>query len=137
VSGLGGLADVRPVTEVTGEHRCRHRLEMGLASHRGVERFEAPSGIEQQGRSLAAARTGERDLRPQPLQPRSLKLIERSELGGRQQVERRVRCRRVELRLRGSQGAPAPRRRIGCQLRRARQERRSRRRAATGPSPVG
>ena len=118
-SGLGGLADARLVAEATGEHRRRHRLEMGLASHRGVERFEAPGGIEQQRRSVAAARAGERDLRAQPLQPRALKLVERGELGGRQQLERRVRCRSVELRLRGGQGPPAPLRRIGRQLRRA------------------
>ena len=137
LSGLGGLADARPVAEATGEHRRRDRLEMRLASHRRVERLEAPGGIEQQGRSVAAARAGERDLRAQPLQPRALKLVERSELGGGQQVERRVRRRRVELRLRGGQGAPAPIRRIGCQLRRARQERRSRGGAPTGPGPVG
>jgi hypothetical protein len=110
---------------------------MCLASHRRVERFEAPGGIEQQGRSLAAARAGERDLRAQPLQPRALKRIERRELGGRQQLERRIRCPGIELRLRGSQGPPAPLRRIGGQLRRVRQERRSRRRAPTGSRPVG
>ena len=137
LSGLGGLADARFVAEATGEHRRRDRLEMRLASHRGVERFEAPGGIEQQRRSVAAARAGERDLRAQPLQPRALKLVERGKLGGRQQLERRVRCRSIELRLRGSQGPPAPLRRIGGQLRRVRQERRSRRRAPTGLRPVG
>ena len=110
---------------------------MRLASHRRVEWFEAPGGIEQGGRSVAAARADESDLRAQPLQPRALKLVERSELGGRQQLERRVRRRRVELRLRGSQRAPAPLRRIGRQLRRARQERRIRGGAPTGPGPVG
>ena len=107
-SGLGSLADARLVAEATGEHRRRHRLEMGLASHRGVERLEAPGGIEQQRRSVAAARAGERDLRAQPLQPRALKLVERGKLGGRQQLERRVRCPGIELRLRGGQGPPAP-----------------------------
>ena len=137
LSGLGHLADVRFVAESAGEHRRRHRLEMRLASHRGVERFEAPGGIEQQGGSVAAARAGEHDLRAQPLQPRELKLVERGKLGGGQQLERRIRCRGIELRLRGSQGPPAPLRRFGGQLRRLRQERCSRRRAPTGPRPVG
>ena len=137
LSGLGSLADARLVAEATGVHRRRHRLEMGLASHRGVERLEAPGGIEQQRRSVAAARAGEHDLRAQPLQPRALKLVERGKLGGRQQLERRVRCPGVELRLRGSHGPPPPPRRIGGQLGRARQERRSRRRAPTGLRPVG
>jgi hypothetical protein len=66
-----------------------------------------------------------------------LKLVERGKLGGRQQLERRVRCRSIELRLRGSQGPPPPLRRIGGQLGRARQEGRSRRRAPTGLGPVG
>ena len=45
LSGLGGVADIRFVAEATRKKRRRHRLEMGLASHRGVERFEAPGGI--------------------------------------------------------------------------------------------
>ena len=110
---------------------------MGLASHRGVERFEAPGRMQQQRRSVAATAAGEGDLRAQPLQSRALKLIERGKLGGRQQLERRVCCRSIELGLRGSQGAPAPVRRIGRQLRRARQERRGRGGAPTGPGPVG
>ena len=110
---------------------------MRLAGHRGIERLEAPGRIEQQSRSVAAARALERDLRAQPLQPRALKLVERGKLGGRQQLERRVRGPGIELRLRGGQGPPAPLRRIGGQLRRARQERRSRGRAAAGLRPVG
>jgi hypothetical protein len=137
LSGLGSLADTRPVAEATGVHRRRQRLEVGLASHRGVERLEAPGSSEQQRRSVAAARAGERDLRAQPLQPRALKLVERGELGDRQQLERRVRCRSVELRLRGSHRPLPPPRRIGGQLGRACQERRSRRRTPTGLRPIG
>ena len=130
LSRLGNLANPWPVAEAAGEHRRRNRLEMGLASQRAVERFEAPGGIEQQGRRVAAARAGERDLRAQALQPRALKLVERGKLGGRQQLERRVRCGSIDLCLRGGQGPPAPLRRIGGQLGRARQESCSRRRAA-------
>jgi hypothetical protein len=136
-SGLGSLADARFAAQATGEHRRRHRLEMRLASHRGVERFEAPGGIEQQDRSAAAASAGERDLRAQALRPRALKLVEWGKLGGRQQLERRVRCRGTDLGLCGSQGPPAPLRRIGRQLGRVRQERGGSRRAPTGLRPVG
>ena len=93
--------------------------------------------MQQQCRCVAAAAAGERDLRAQALQPRALKLVERGELGDRQQLERRVRCRSIELGLRGSQGPPAPLRRIGGQLRRVREVRSSCRRAPTGPRPVG
>ena len=110
---------------------------MRLASHRGVERFEAPGGIEQQGRGVAAARAGERDLRAQALQPGALQLVERGKLGGRQQLERRVRCGGIELGLRGGQGPPASLRRIGGQLRRVRQESRRRRRASARLRTVG
>ena len=109
---------------------------MRLASHCCVERFEAPGGIEQERRSVAAAGAGERDLRAQPLHPRALKLVERGKLGGRHQLERRVRCGGIDLCLGGSQGPPAPLRRIRAQLRRARKERCSRR-APTGLRPVG
>jgi hypothetical protein len=74
---------------------------MCLASHGRVERFEAPGRIEQQGRSVAAASSGERDLGAQALQPRALKLVEGRKLCGAEQLERRVRCRSIELRLRG------------------------------------
>ena len=136
-SGLAGLADPRLAAESAGVHRRRHRLEMGLAGHRGVERFQAPGGIEQQRRRVAAARPGEHDLRAQPLQPRALKLVQRSKLGRRQQLERRVRCPSVELPLRGCHRPLPPPRRIGGQLSRACQERRSRCRTPTGLRPVG
>ena len=81
---------------------------MGLASHRCVERFEAPGGIQQQGWRVAATPAGERDLRAQPLQPGAVKLVERGKLGGRQQLERLVRCRSIELRLGSGQSTSAP-----------------------------
>ena len=73
-TALGGLATgtVRMAAEATCEERRRDRLEMRLARPRGVERFEAPGGLEHQGRSVAAAGAGERDLGPQPLQPGAL-----------------------------------------------------------------
>ena len=112
LSGLGRLADVRLAAEAAGVHRRRHRLEMGLASQRGVERLEAPGGSEQQRRRVAAARAGEHDLRAQPLQPRALELVERGELGGRQQLERRVR-RRQRRTSPARRPAPASPRRAG------------------------
>ena len=137
LSRLGSLTDARSFAETPGVHRRRHRLEMGLASHPGVERVQAPGGSEQQRRSVFATRAGEHDLRARALQPRALKLVERGKLGGGQQLERRVRCRRIELRLRGGHRPPPPARRIGGQLGRACQERGSRRGAPTGLRPVG
>jgi hypothetical protein len=134
------VADPVPPAQPERPRQLRERLdrfEMRLASHRRVERFEALGGMEQQGRSVAAAGARERDLRAQAFQPRALKLVERGKLGGRQQLERRVRCRSVELGLRGGQGPPAPFRRIRSQLRRVRQERRRRRCASTCLRPVG
>ena len=43
-SGIGSFSDARFVAEPTGEHRRRQSLEMGLASHRCVERLEAAGG---------------------------------------------------------------------------------------------
>ena len=110
---------------------------MSLASQRGVEWFEAPGGIEQQGRGVAAARAGEGDLRAQPFQPGALKLVERCKLGGREQLECRVGRRGIELRLRGGERPPSPLRRIGGQLGRAGQKGGGRRHASTGLRAVG
>ena len=137
-SGLGSLADAGVAAEATGEHRRRHRLEMGLASHRGGERFEAPGGIEQQRRSVPAARADERDLRAQPLQSARVE----ARRAGQARPSPATRAPRptaagIELRLRGSQGPPPPLRGIGRQLGRARQERRSRRHAPARLRPVG
>ena len=109
---------------------------MGLTSHRHVERIEAPGGIEQEGRRVAAARAGERDLRPQPLQPRAeTRRAERARRSPPSRAPRPLPPRRTSPAR--QPGAPAPLRGIGCQLRRARQERRGRGGAPTGPGPVG
>jgi hypothetical protein len=88
---------------VTGVDRRRDGLELGCASQAGVERLESPGGNEEQRWRVAPARAPKRDLRPQPLQPRALEPVERRERGGVQQLERLVRCGRVELRLRSGQ----------------------------------
>jgi len=73
-----------------------------IAASSGSRRRAASS------RSVGAflPRAVERDLRPQPLQSDAFELVERSKLGGRQQLERRVGCRSIELGLRGSQRPP-------------------------------
>ena len=74
--GLGDLALIRAGAEAPGEHRRRDRLEVGLAGHRGVQGIEPPGRVEQQRRRVAPAPAGERDLRAQPLQPRTLELVD-------------------------------------------------------------
>ena len=108
---------------------------MGLARHRRVERIEAAGGIEQQRRSIAAARAGEHDLRAQPLQPRALKLLQRAQLRHRQELERGVRGRRLELGLRSGQRPSTARGRIRGQLCRSLEKGGRRRDAATGRRP--
>jgi protein-tyrosine phosphatase len=111
-------------------------LEMRLASQSGVERFETPGGMEQQSWGVAAAPTGERNLRAQALQAGALNLIERGTIGDRQQLDCRVGRRGVELGLRGSERPAAPLRRVGGQLRRVREERGGRRRSPACPRPL-
>ena len=85
---LGDLTLIWAGPEATGEHCRGDRLEVGLAGHRGVQGLEPLGRREQQRRRVAPASAGERDLRAQPLEPRALEVIERSELGGRQEVGR-------------------------------------------------
>ena len=110
---------------------------MGLPGDLGVERVELPGSVEQEPRSVAAARGGERDLSEHPVQPRLLERVERAESGRRQEAQRGV-CRRdVELRLRCGQRPCTPPRRVRRQLGGARQERGGRRDAAAGLRTAG
>src|SRR5207248_4403071 len=99
--GFGKLADAGFAAEAAGEHRRGYRLEMRLASHRSIERFEAPGRIEQLGRGVAPTRAFESDLRAQPFQPGTLELVEWGKRGGREQLERRVRRPGIDLGLGG------------------------------------
>ena len=135
--GLGHLALIRAGAEAPGEHRRRDRLEVGLAGHRGVQGIEPPGRLEQQRRRIAPAPAGEHDLRAQPLQPRALELVERPELGGREQVVGGRGVGDVELRLRGVERALDASDGVRRQLGRPLQERGGRGQPATTLRTVG
>ena len=133
--GLGHLPRVRTTAHAPGVDRRRDRFQVRLAGHRRVERLEPAGGVEQERRSVAPARAGERDLRAQQLQARALELVERA------------RARPWRAAPRAAAGAPASSlacaaasarvaapRRIGGQLGRALQERRGRGDAAAAPA---
>ena len=108
--GAAGAARAASATSHTGVgvgasgvHGRSERLEVGLARQRGIERFEPSGGIEKERRSVAAAREDERDLRAQSLQPGALKLVQRGDLGGRQQRLGGLAASRLELGLRGGE----------------------------------
>ncbi len=63
-----------------GRERRGERVEVGLARERRVQRLQPLGGLEQQRRSVAAARRGERDLRAQQLCPRAVELVQRAGL---------------------------------------------------------
>ena len=108
---LGRLHDAAATALAAGEDRGSERLQVGLTRRRGVERFEPLGGVQQQWRGVAAALSGERDLAPQSLQARALKLVERGKFGGREQRVRRFRRARLQLGLgRGERPRAPPRR---------------------------
>ena len=143
LSGVGGARCFGDLTlvwagpEATGEHCRGDRLEVGLAGHRGVQGLEPLGCREQQRRRVASASAGERDLRAQPLQPRALEVIERSELGGGQEVGRGRGVGDVELCLRSGERALDARGGVGCQLGGPRQECCGRGQPAACLCPVG
>jgi hypothetical protein len=80
---LGRVQNTEATAETAGEQGRRQGVEVGLARQRHIERREPVGGLEQQRRSVAAAVGGERDLGPQQLHPRTLELVERPGLRGR------------------------------------------------------
>ena len=117
---LRGLESTGVRVEAAGVHGGSECLEVGLARQRGVERLEPFGGLDEQCGSVAAAREDEREMRAQQLQPRSLKLVERGQLGGRQERLGGLATPGGQLGLRGGERAsPSPcrvRGQLGCSL---------------------
>ena len=94
--GLGGVLHGAGTGEPTDEDRCSERFEVGLTRqgrHRTARGAWPRRAAMPERRS---ARAGERDLCAQPVEARALELVERSDRGGREELERcRVRRRRT------------------------------------------
>ena len=134
---LGNLLDTGVGIDASGVHRRSQRLEICLARQRGIECFEPSRGIEQERWTIAAAREDERDLRAQSLQQRALKLVQRSELGRREQRLGGLTASRVQLGLRGGERARSASCRVRGQLGRSFQERGRSCHAASAPRAIG
>jgi hypothetical protein len=87
-------------TEPAGEHRRSEGFEIGLPREPRIESLELFGRLEQQRRSLTSAASGKDDLRAQPGYSRALKLVQRAELGGREELGRRVGGSGLEFGLR-------------------------------------
>ena len=136
-NGRGDLARIAPAHQAVGGERSRERLEVGLARERRIQRLEPPGRLEQQRRSVAAARHRERDLRVQQLGTGSLELVQRPRLRHRQQPQRRVGRAGLVLALGGEERTLRPAPRIGRQLDGALVKCRARRQAAARPRSPG
>ena len=115
-NGGGDLARIASAHQTVGGERSRERLEVCLAREPRIQRLEPLGRIEQQGRSVAAPRHREGDLRVQQLGAGLLELVQRSRLGDRQQPQRRVVRAGLVLALCGEERTLCPAPRIGRQL---------------------
>ncbi len=134
---LGNLLDTGVGIDASGVHGRSERLEICLACQCRIECFEPSGGVEKERRTVAAAREDERDLRAQSLQQPALKLVQRSELGGREQRLGGLAASRLELGLRGGERARPASCRVRGQLGRSLQERGRGRDAAAAAGAVG
>ena len=91
--------------EPSGEDRRPERFEVGLAGESVVEPFETSRRVEEQRSVVASASAGEHDLGPQPRHPGPLEVVQRAELGGREQFLGGVRVGGIELGVRRRQSA--------------------------------
>ena len=123
--------------EPPGEQRRAPRVEIGLARELRVERLERLRGSKEQRRGLAAAALGVRGLGAQQVQAGALQLVERPDLGRRQQPARRVERAGLQARLGGGERAVGPPRRVAGQRDGALQERGRRGEAAARLRPPG
>jgi hypothetical protein len=135
--GLGHLYHSDGAALTASEDRGAERLQVRFTRRRRVERLEPSGGVEEQGRGIAAALSGERDLSPKALEARVLERVERRELGRREQRVRDLGCARVELGLGCGDRSRSPSSGVGSQLGRSFQERGRGRNASATLRPVG
>ena len=109
-SCLGDLTEGWMSAEPSGEDRRPECFEVGLAGESVVEPFETSRRVEEQRSVVASASPGKHDLGPQARHPGPLKVVQRAELGGREQFLGDVRVGGIEL---GVGRRQSPRRSVG------------------------
>src|SRR5436309_1932723 len=98
-SSRGHLTRADAAIEAAGEDRGSERFQVRLARRSTVKWLEPFGCIEQQRRSVAAAREREHDLGAQASKAGALKVVEWAHLRNRQKLVRGRRRARVELGL--------------------------------------
>lgn len=134
---IGHFVHVRALAKTPGVHGRGNGLEVGLASQRRIHGLEPSGRREQQRRRIAPTLAGEHDLGAQPVQSRTLELVDRPELGRGQQLRRGRGVGDVELGPGRGERALDARAGVGRQLGRPLQERRGRRQPSARLGPVG
>ena len=153
VAGARGLADARRGRRRGRPRQPRHARRRARGGRRrraaasasryvsrasvGVERLEPFGGVEQQRRSVAAARDGERELGTQQVGAGAVELVERTGLRQRQQLRAASNAPAAELRLRGRERARRPVRGVGRELGGTLEERGGRGQPAASLGPAG
>jgi hypothetical protein len=104
------------IAEPAAEDGGIERLQVRLPRQRVAQVLESVGRVEEQGSGIAAAPASEDDLGPQPREVGALKVVQRADLRGREQVVRGVRLAGPELGAGGGQRSPGAPYRIGRQL---------------------
>jgi hypothetical protein len=134
--GLGDLAHFAAHRQTADGQRRADRVPVGLAREPRMQRFEAPGGLEQQQRRVAAAAGIGRQLSAQQVCPRVPELVERPSLRHGQQPQRRVRRAGLVPGPGRCQRPAGPAGWLGGQLGGPFEEGRRRRQTAAGPGPA-
>jgi hypothetical protein len=144
-SGTGGrstrslsrLPQAASMAQVGCPYCGAERLQVRLARGVGVERLKMPGRAQQQPGRFADASLVKRDLAAQVFYVGGPQRVRRPGLDGDQQPQRRVQCAGVALRPGRREQALGPAAWIGCQHRRALEERSRRSQAPARLGPAG
>ena len=123
--GAGDLKQVAGARQISGEECRLPRVDIRLAGQVEVERFEPLCRLQQKRGSVAAQAGGERDPPAQQIRPGGLKLVHRPGLRRGHEVAGLAELAGLQAGLRRGQHAFGAEPRVGRQVRRAFQERRS------------
>ena len=134
--GAGDLKQVAGARQISGEECRLPRVDERLAGQVEVERLEALGRLQQQRGSVAAQAGGERDPPAQQVRPGGLKLVERPGLRQGDEVACLAERAGLQAGLCRGQRALGAAHRVGRQVRRAFQERRSGGQPAAGLCPA-